>query len=66
MVNFKSWGSGIRVKFRCHRLATNPPRCVSNRPFHEDLEVPFFKDYIRSLTEDCDSELAGMGEPLVQ
>jgi len=66
VMNFKSWGSGIRVKFRYHRLATNPSWCVSNRPVHEDLKVPFFRDHIRALTEDCDSKLAGVGEPLVQ
>jgi hypothetical protein len=66
VVNFKLWGSGIWVKFRCRRLATSPPWCVSNRSVHEDLEGPFFRDHIRALTEDCDSKLAGVGEPLVR
>lgn len=32
--------------------------------FYEDLEVPFFADHIRALTESFDSNLAGVLNPL--
>jgi hypothetical protein len=39
---------------------------MSNRQIHEDLEVPFFADHIRALTESFDSKLADAGNPLIR
>jgi hypothetical protein len=38
-------------------LATNAQWCVGNENFHEDFEVPFFTDHIRTLTEGFGSLL---------
>jgi len=53
-------------QFKCLRLATSAPWYVSNRQIHEDLGVPLFADHIRALTESFDSNLADVGNPLVQ
>ena len=39
---------------------------LSNRQIHEDLGVPVFADYIRALTENFDSRLADLENPLVR
>jgi hypothetical protein len=42
------------IQSKCLRIATNTPWYVSNRQIHEDLEIPFFADHIRALTESFD------------
>jgi len=54
------------LQSKCLRLATGAPWYVSNRQIHEDLDVPFFADQIRALTESFDTKLADVGNPLVR
>jgi hypothetical protein len=42
------------LKSKCLRIATNAPWYVVNKSVHEDLEIPFFADHIRALTESFD------------
>jgi hypothetical protein len=48
----------------CLRIATSAPWYVGNKQVHDDLGVPFFADYIRSLTVRFDSKLTNVGNPL--
>jgi hypothetical protein len=41
------------------------PWYISNVQIQEDLEVTFFAEHIRALTESYGSKLAGVGNPLV-
>jgi hypothetical protein len=54
------------LQSKCLPIATGAPWYISNRLIHEDLEVPFFADHIRALTESFDSKLAEAGNPLVR
>jgi hypothetical protein len=54
------------LQCKCLRTATGAPWYVSDRQIHEDLEVPFYEEHIRALTESYDSKLAGVGNPLVR
>jgi len=39
------------LQSKCLHIATNTPSYVGNRQIYEDLEIPFFVDHIRTLTE---------------
>jgi hypothetical protein len=52
------------LQSKCLRIATNAPWYVGNKQIHEDLEIPFFADHIRALSESFDSKLADAGNPL--
>jgi len=54
------------LQSKCLHLANGAPWYVSNRQIHEDLGVPFFADHIRALTENFDSKLADVGNPLIR
>jgi hypothetical protein len=54
------------IQSKCLRIATGAPWYMSKVQIHEDLGVSFFAEHIRALTESCDSNLAGVGNPLVQ
>ena len=54
------------LQSKCLPLATDTPWYVSSRQIHEDLSVPLFADHIRTLTANCDSKLADMGNPPVR
>jgi hypothetical protein len=54
------------LQSKCLRTEINAPWYVSTRQIHEDLEIPFFADHIRALTESFDSKLADAGNPLVR
>jgi hypothetical protein len=47
-------------------IANNILWSVSNRQIHKDLEILFFVNHIRALTESFDLKLANAGNPLVQ
>jgi hypothetical protein len=51
------------LQSKCLRIATDAPWYVSNKKIHEDLEIPFFADHIRVVTESFDSKLANAGTP---
>jgi hypothetical protein len=42
------------LQSKCLRIATNAPWYTGNRHIHEDLEIPFFADHIRALTDSFD------------
>ena len=54
------------LQSKCLRLATRASLYVSNGQIHEVLGVPLFADHIRSLTENFDSNLADVKNPLVR
>ena len=54
------------LKSKCLHLATFAPSYVCNRQKYEDLEVPLFADHLRALTENFDSKLADVGNPLLR
>jgi hypothetical protein len=54
------------LQFKCLRTTTNASWYVGNKQIHEDLGIPFFADYIRTLTESFDSKLTDAGNPLVR
>jgi hypothetical protein len=54
------------IQSKCLRIATGAPLYMSYVQIHEDLEVPFFAEHIRALTDSYDSKLAGEEKPLVQ
>jgi hypothetical protein len=68
------WRSAVRshvrklqvLQSKCLRIATNAPWYVGNRQIHEDLDIPFFADHIRALTDSFDSKLADAWNPLVR
>jgi hypothetical protein len=39
---------------------------MNNKQIHDDLGVPLLADHIRALTASFDSNLAGVGNPLVR
>jgi hypothetical protein len=39
------------LQSKCLRIATNASWYVGNKQIHEDLEIPFFANHIRALTE---------------
>jgi hypothetical protein len=39
------------LQFKCFRIAINAPLYTGNRQIHDDSEVLFFSNHIRSLTE---------------
>jgi hypothetical protein len=51
------------LQSKCLRIVTNVPWYVTNRQTHEDLEIPFFADHIKALTESFDLKLADTGIP---
>lgn len=53
------------VATQVSRIASNAPRCVSNRRIHEDLMIPFFAYCIIGLTESFDSMLDDSGSLVV-
>ena len=67
------WRSATRCRIRklqvlrskCLHIATNATGYTGNKLIHNDFGVPFFTDYIRSLTERFDSKLTNVGNPLV-
>ena len=69
-----TWRSAARTHVRrlhvlqskCLRLATSAPWYVRNRQIHEDLCVPLFADHIRTLTENFESKLIDVGNPLLR
>jgi hypothetical protein len=52
------------LQSKCLRIATGAPWYISDRQICEGLGVPFFEEHTRALTENCDSKLAGVGNPL--
>ena len=68
------WRPPAHIHFRklqvlqseCLRIATNTPSYVCNKQMHEDLEVPFFRQNVRELTEGFDSKFAGAGDTIAQ
>jgi hypothetical protein len=54
------------LQSKCLRIATGAPWYINNRQIHGDLGVPFFEGHARALTESNDSNLAGVGNPLVR
>ena len=69
-----AWRSAARSHVRrlqvlqsmCLRLATGAPWYVIKRHIHEDLGNPLLADHIRTVTESIDSNLPGVGNPLVR
>ena len=47
------------------RIVTSAPWNTGNKQIQDDLRVPFFNDYIRSLTDRFDSKLVDVGNSLV-
>jgi hypothetical protein len=43
------------IHFKCRRIATSAVWNVTDKQIHEDLEVPFFANHIRELTESFNS-----------
>ena len=68
------WKPAARSQFRdlkvlqskCLRIASGAPWYISKWLIYEDLEVLFFADYIRALTESFDSKLADAENSLVR
>jgi hypothetical protein len=56
--------AGYSIQVSSH--ASGAPWYMRNVQIHEDLEVPFFAEHIRALTESYDSKLAGVGNPCFQ
>jgi len=56
--------AGISVQVSSHFYQCSLVHC--NRQIHEDLEVPFFADHFRFLTERFDPKLADTGKPVVR
>jgi hypothetical protein len=54
------------IQSQCLRIATGAPVYISNVYIYQDLGVPFFAEHITALTESYDSNLGGLGNPLVQ
>jgi hypothetical protein len=48
---------------KCLHIATNSHWYVRSRQIHEDLEIPYFSDHIRTRSESFDSNLADAGTP---
>ena len=71
---YSVWRSAARCHFKklqvlqskCFRIATNAPWYTGNRQIHDDLGVPYFSDYIRSVNDRFDSKLADLGNTLVE
>jgi hypothetical protein len=60
------WMSAAHIHSRCSCWCFNPSVFallqvhIGNRQIHEGLEVPFFTDHFRALTESLNSNLAGL------
>jgi hypothetical protein len=50
-------GASIQVSSHC----SSAPGYICNSQIHDDFGVPYFTDYIRSLTERFESKLAILG-----
>ena len=54
------------LQSKCLHLATGAPWHISNRQIHEDLDVSFFADHIRTPIASFDSKLVDVRNPLVR
>jgi len=67
------WRSAARSHIRklqvlqsmCLRIATIHLGAMVNRQIHDDLGVPYFTDYMGSVTQRFDSKVADVRNPIV-
>ena len=67
------WRSAVRTRVRKLQvlesrslgIATIAPWYICNKQILEDLEVLFFADHIRALTESDNSTLTGVGNSVI-